>query len=176
MTKRLVNVHPDWSQVLNRKLNPGIEISKVMPNLILDSQILELSFLPVSSIGNQYAFLFSFAFQGRSVLCLSLKRCEYRSYKFYIAYFTLWKANTMATELISCILGDIYFILWVRDFANEEFKTCIVPAYQCPCPQQHVSSSFYSNGIVLSFREVAFCVLLNDIKLVRNPYTTALLS
>lgn len=61
-------------------------------------------------------------------------------------------------------------------FSNEELKTCIVPPYQCPCPQQQVSSSFYSNGIVLSFREVEFCALLNDIKLVRNPYKTALLS
>lgn len=82
----------------------------------------------------------------------------------------------MATELISFILGDIYFIPWVKDFPKKELKTYIVPPYQCPCPQQHASSSFYSNGIVLSFREVAFCALLNDIKLVRNPYTTAILS
>lgn len=114
--------YPDWSQVLRRKLNPSIEISKVMPSLILGSVILELSFLIALNTWNQHACLFSFAFQGRSTLCLSLKRCEYRPHQFYIEYFTLWKANTMATELISSVLGDIYFILWVRIFLMKNWN------------------------------------------------------
>lgn len=71
------------TEVLSRKLNPSIEISKVMPNLILGSLILELSFLIASNTGVQHAAFF----------LLHFKEDQFSAFP--------WK--DVNTDLISCI-------------------------------------------------------------------------